>query len=143
LDLDRCIFWSTLPCFDPQVTNLGRRGFQSIFRNLASYIWSETIQAQRFVTKSKCQASSRNKVELRVAKVYNWSKYFFKSKLSQKLDLVFQKIRLHVEHHSRINDHVTSSLRMSSDNMKQIVYNNLKNVPCVGGGIMAIETKKN
>jgi hypothetical protein len=31
---------------------------------------------------------------------------------------------------------------MNSDNMKQIVYNNLKNVPCVGGGFMAIEKRK-
>jgi hypothetical protein len=31
---------------------------------------------------------------------------------------------------------------MSSDNMKQIVYNNLKNVPCVRDGIMAIEKRK-
>ncbi len=92
--MSKCIFWSSLPCFDPQVTNLGRRGFQSIFKNLASYIWSETIQAQRFVAKSKCQASSRNNVELRIAKVYNWSKYVKKSKSSQKLDLVFQKIRV-------------------------------------------------
>jgi hypothetical protein len=40
------------------------------------------------------------------------------------------------------NDHVTSSLHMSSDNMKQIVYNNLKSVPCVHGGTMAIEKRK-
>ncbi len=50
------------------ITNLGRRGFQSNFRNLVSYIWNETIQAKSSIAKFKCQASSRDRTTLKLHK---------------------------------------------------------------------------
>ncbi len=50
------------------ITNLGRRGFQSNFRNLISYIWNETIQAKSSIAEFKCQASSRDRTTLKLHK---------------------------------------------------------------------------
>jgi hypothetical protein len=57
------------------LTNLGRRGSQYIFKNLASYIWNDTIQAISFTTNFKCWISNRNRVQLRVAEACKEIKY--------------------------------------------------------------------
>ncbi len=63
-------------------TNLGR--FQSIFRNLASCIWSETIQARSFTTKFKCQANSRDRARIKIIKDYRRSKVCKRTKIKSK-----------------------------------------------------------
>jgi len=68
------------------LTNLGRS--QSIFRNLASCIWSETIQVKSFITKFECQANCKDTARFKIIKVYSRSKYVEKPKSSQKLDLM-------------------------------------------------------
>jgi hypothetical protein len=66
------------------LTNLSRKRFQSIFKNLASCIWSETIQAKSFITKFECQANNRNRAKLKIIKVYNRSKVCKRAKIKSK-----------------------------------------------------------
>jgi hypothetical protein len=74
------------------LTNLGRREFQSIFRNLVSYIWSETTQTKSSIAKFKCQASSRDRATLKLQKFVVEANYVKELKSS-----LLQETKINIE----------------------------------------------
>ncbi len=76
------------------LTNLGRKGFQTNFRNLVAYIWSETIQAKSSIAKFKCQASSRDRTTLKLHKFVVEANYVedWKSSLLQETKVNIENV---------------------------------------------------